>query len=148
MSQQDLSGVHLWLIMIKAFHSVAAYARLGLRDSGFGDSDFRVMEVLLHKGPTPVNAIGPRVFLTTGSISTAVDRLHRKGMVTRIVSPSDRRVHIVDLTAEGRALIAQVFEDHSKALEELASVLSPSERVHLIDSLKKLGKNAEERLLT
>jgi predicted transcriptional regulator len=42
-----------------------------------------VLEVLLHKGPLPVNTIGPVVDLTAGSISIAVDRLVEKGLVSR-----------------------------------------------------------------
>ena len=45
-----------------------------LRQAGF-----RVLEALLHKGPLPVNTIGPKVHLTPGSISVAVDRLLEKG---------------------------------------------------------------------
>lgn len=36
-----------------------------------------VLEALLHKGPLPVNALGEKVLLTSGSITTAVDRLER-----------------------------------------------------------------------
>ena len=49
---QDTSGVHVWLVLLKAFHAVAAHAResLNLSRTGLGDSDFRVLELLLHKG--------------------------------------------------------------------------------------------------
>jgi MarR family 2-MHQ and catechol resistance regulon transcriptional repressor len=139
---QNLSGVHLWLIFLKAFHSVMAYAEPRLRENGLGDSDFRVLELLLHKGAMPVNAIGPKVFLTPGSISTAVDRLHERGFVSRVDSAEDRRVRMVDLTANGRKLISCVFNAHAAHLEDLVSVLTPSERVQLAKSLKKLGKKA------
>ena len=46
-------GVQLWLVLMKAFHSISAYAMHTLRDSGLSDSDFRVLEALLHKGPLP-----------------------------------------------------------------------------------------------
>jgi len=92
----------------------------------------------------PVNAIGPKVFLTPGSISTAVDRLHKKGLVSRTGSATDRRVHIVDLTTKGRALINRVFSAHAKHLEELARVLTPSERLQLVEALRKLGKHAAD----
>jgi MarR family 2-MHQ and catechol resistance regulon transcriptional repressor len=77
MSARPPSGVHLWLILLKAFDALlgASSARRS-RSNGQGDSDFRVLEALLHKGPMQVNAIGPKVFLTPGSLSTAVDRLH------------------------------------------------------------------------
>src|SRR5712692_1420329 len=111
---------------MKAFHALlGASSARRLRDSGLGGSDFRVSEALLHKGPLPVNAIGPKVFLTLGSISTAVNRLHEKRLVSRIGCETDRRVQIVDLTAKGRSLINRIFSTHAKHLEELASVLTP-----------------------
>jgi MarR family 2-MHQ and catechol resistance regulon transcriptional repressor len=140
---ETVTGVHVWLILMKAFHSMMAATADDFTGSGLGDSDFRVLEVLLHKGPMPVNVIGPKVFLTPGSISTAVDRLHRKGLVSRTGSLTDRRVHVVDLTKPGRILIRKVFNAHAAHLEQLASVLSPRERVHLTKALRKLGKHAE-----
>jgi MarR family 2-MHQ and catechol resistance regulon transcriptional repressor len=139
-------GVHLWLVLMKAYQSISAYAMHTLRDSGLGDSDFRVLEVLLHKGPLPVNVLGPKVFLTPGSISVAVDRLHSRGLVTRNESDSDRRVRIVDLTAKGRVLIEQVFAAHAGEIEALMQVLDPEERRKVTKALKKIGKQAMERL--
>ena len=59
---EDTSGVHVWLVLGKAFRALAAHAEesLNLSRTGLGDSDFRVLEVLLHKGPLPVNTIGPK----------------------------------------------------------------------------------------
>jgi MarR family 2-MHQ and catechol resistance regulon transcriptional repressor len=90
----------------------------------------------------PVNTIGPKVDLTPGSISVAVDRLFQKGLVTRIDSETDRRVRVVDLTPEGRKLIKRIFNAHAEQLEKLAQVLSASERAQLVELLKKLGKHA------
>ncbi|AEU34429.1 transcriptional regulator, MarR family [Granulicella mallensis MP5ACTX8] len=139
-------GVHLWLVLMKAFQSISAYAMHTLRDSGLGDSDFRVLEALLHKGPLPVNVLGPKVFLTPGSISVAVDRLHSRGLVTRIESESDRRVRIVDLTPKGRTLIQQVFAAHTREIDALMQVLDPEDRRKMTKALKKIGKHAAERL--
>src|ERR1700716_1321957 len=102
---QDTSGVHVWLVLVKAFQALAAHAEesLNLSQTGLGDSDFRVLEALLHKGPLPVNTIGPKVWLTPGSISVAVDRLVKKGLVSRKDQAGDRRVRQVELTAKGRA---------------------------------------------
>ena len=138
----DVSGVHIWLIVMKAYQSMAVYASRRFQGSGLGDSDFRVLEVLLHKGPLPVNTIGPKVFLTPGSISTAVDRLHERGLVSRTESETDRRVRVVDLTPEGRALIKQIFNAHAKDMEKLAEALTRAERLQLLKVLKKLGKQA------
>jgi MarR family 2-MHQ and catechol resistance regulon transcriptional repressor len=138
---QDTSGVHVWLVLTKAFHALAARAQesLDVRRTGLGDSDFRVLEVLLHKGPLPVNTIGPKVWLTPGSISVAVDRLEKRALVKR-KNTDDRRVRLVELTAKGRALITKTFREHAAAMEDAAQVLSKEERLILLQLLKKLGK--------
>ena len=140
----DTRGVHIWLVMMKAFHAVNGYAARSFQSHGLGDSDFRVLEALLHKGPLPVNRIGPKVFLTPGSISIAVDRLYERGLVTRMESRTDRRVRVVDLTQKGRDLIATIFSVHAEDMEKLAQILKPTERVQLVNALKSLGKHAEE----
>src|ERR1700730_1900960 len=108
-AMHDTSGVHVWLVLIKTFHALAAVAKqsLAARRTGLGVSDFAVLEVLLHKGPLPVNTIGPKVWLTPGSISVAVDRLERKGLVTR-KNTDARRVRLVVLTAKGRANMTNI----------------------------------------
>ncbi len=139
---QDVSGVHLYLILMKAYRAVTERALTSIRHSELGESDFRVLEVLLHKGAMPVNTIGPKVFLTPGSISVAVDRLFEKGLVTRMDGEQDRRVRMVDLAPAGRKLIQRVFDDHAVELESIASALTKAERTQLARILKKLGKHA------
>jgi MarR family 2-MHQ and catechol resistance regulon transcriptional repressor len=140
---QDSSGVHVWLVLAKAFHALAVHAEksLKLSEAGLGDSDFRVLEALLSKGPLPVNTIGPKVWLTPGSISVAIDRLEKKKLVKRRTT-DDRRVRLVELTAKGRALVAKTFERHAAAMEK-SNTLSREERLTLLLLLKKLGKNGE-----
>jgi MarR family 2-MHQ and catechol resistance regulon transcriptional repressor len=141
---EDSSGVHLWLILMKAFQALVPHAARSIKRTELGDSDFRVLEALLHKGPLPVNTVGPKVWLTPGSISVAVDRLVRKGLVARKDHTDDRRVRQVELTAKGRALITGGFREHAAAMETAASVLSKNERLTLLRLLKKLGKHAAE----
>src|SRR6202047_4669621 len=142
---QDTSGVHVWLVLAKAFRALMARSveSLELSRAGLGDSDFRVLEVLLHKGPLPVNTIGPKVWLTPGSISVAVDRLEKTALVKR-TNTDDRRVRLVELTAKGRALITKTFREHAAAMEEAAGVLSKEERRMLLRLLKKLGKGGKD----
>src|ERR1700733_4152264 len=104
---------HVWLVMMKAMRALTRYAAADIEAIGLGLSDFAVLEVLLHKGPLPVNTIGPIVNLTPGSISIAVDRLVRKGLVSRAECTDDRRVRIVTLTSRGRELIVPAFRKHA-----------------------------------
>ena len=142
--RQDSTGVHVWLVLMKAFQALIPHAAESIERTELGDSDFRVLEALLHKGPLPVNTIGPKVWLTPGSISVAVDRLVKKGLVSRNDHASDRRVRQVELTAKGRALITRGFQEHATAMETAVSVLSKKERLTLLRLLRKLGKHAAE----
>src|SRR6267378_952080 len=102
---QSLRSAHLWLVLWKAFDALQPHALDNIHSLGLGLSDFGVLEVLLHKGPLPVNALGQKIRLTSGSISIAIDRLEEKGLVERKDDPEDRRARIVHLTAQGRKLI-------------------------------------------
>src|SRR3984885_12337166 len=133
---------HVWLVMLKAMRALTRYAAAGIEGTGLGDSDFRVLEVLLHKGPLPVNTIGPIVNLPPGSISTAVDRLVAKGLVSRVESTEDRRVRIVALTPRGKDLIVPAFRKHSGQMRRVFSELSTEELHGLEAALKKIGKRA------
>ena len=133
---------HVWLVMMKAMRALTRYAASGIEETGLGLSDFGVLEALLHKGPLPVNTIGPIVDLTPGSISTAVDRLFAKGLVSRVESAEDRRVRIVALTPRGKALIDSAFRKHSRQMRKAFAELSPEELRGLEAALKKVGKRA------
>ena len=133
---------HVWIVMMKAMRALTRYAAAGIAETGLGLSDFGVLELLLHKGPLPVNALGPLVDLTPGSISIAVDRLVAKGLVSRVESAEDRRVRIVSLTAQGKDLIVAAFRKHSGQMKRVFSELSAEELRSLEASLKKVGKRA------
>ena len=133
---------HVWLVMMKAMRALTRYAAADIEETGLGLSDFGVLELLLHKGPLPVNTIGPIVDLTPGSISVAVDRLFAKGLVTRVESTEDRRVRIVALTPRGKDLIVSAFRKHSGQMKRVFSELSTKQLRSLEVMLKKVGKRA------
>ena len=142
MAQPIQDSNHVWLLMMKAMRALTRYAAGGIEETGLGLTDFAVLELLLHKGPLPVNTIGPIVDLTPGSISVAVDRLVAKGLVSRVESSEDRRVRIVALTSRGKDLIVSAFRKHSGQMKRVFSELSPEELRGLEVALKKVGKRA------
>lgn len=142
----DVSGAHLWLVLMKAYRTLSQVDARSIAASGLGISDFAVLEVLLHKGPLPVNAIGRHVMLTSGSITTAIDRLENKQLVRRKANPADRRVTYVALTKAGSTLIRRIFKVHAERLETLFEPLSMTERSSLGTLLKKIGKHGESLL--
>jgi MarR family 2-MHQ and catechol resistance regulon transcriptional repressor len=137
------SGVHVFLVLWKASRAAQAYAENSILELEMCGSDFAVLEALLHKGPLPVNEIGKKVLLTSGSITVAVDRLEKKRLVERRAHGTDRRARIVHLTKTGRKVITRVYADHAADMERLASAsLTREERKTLISLLKKIGYEA------
>ncbi len=137
------SGVHVFLVLWKAARAAEGYAEKSIAELEMCGSDFAVLEAVLHKGPLPVNEIGKKVLLTSGSITVAVDRLETKALVERRAHGTDRRARIVHLTNAGRKLIGRVYADHAADMERLASgSLTRAERKTLIRLLKKIGYEA------
>ncbi|MFP4157080.1 MAG: MarR family winged helix-turn-helix transcriptional regulator [Opitutales bacterium] len=138
------SGTHLFLLFWKASHAVMRYDQQSISGAGFSSlTDFAVLEVLLHKGSLPVNAIGEKVLLTSGSITTAVDRLEKKELVQREKSELDRRIVLVHLTERGRGLITRAFNEQAENLDRLFSVFDEEERAQFAKLSRKLGEHAE-----
>src|SRR6266704_760646 len=141
----DVSGTHLGRVLMKAHRALGRLATQRIESFEVCLSEFAIMELLLHKGPQPVNEIGRRIELTSGAITTAVDRLESRGLVTREAHPSDRRARIVRLTVTGEAQAAKIFAGHKAAMDLAASGLSKTERATLIELLKKFGTSAVAR---
>src|ERR1700754_4516547 len=139
----DLSGIHLWLVLWKASRAVEEQAQRSIARFGMVMSDFGVLEALLHRGPLNPKQLGAKVLLTSGSVTAAVDRLAARGLVRREEDAQDRRACIVQLTAAGRRLIERAFAQHRTEMEEPLEGFSIDERKVLLPLLRRLGRTAE-----
>jgi MarR family transcriptional regulator, 2-MHQ and catechol-resistance regulon repressor len=137
------SGPHIRLILARAANAIEKVDRASIDNTGLNLSDFSILEALLHKGPLPVNTIGKKVLLTSGSMTTAANRLMDKDLIKRSQDPSDGRLFHLDLTLSGRQLIKQAYKKHSRNLEKVAEVLTIKERTQIVKLLKKIGRHAQ-----
>jgi MarR family transcriptional regulator, 2-MHQ and catechol-resistance regulon repressor len=136
-------GVHLWLLLWKAARTQEAHARRSVEATGLCLSDFGALEALLHKGPLPVNTLGRKILISSGSMTAAVDRLEAQRLVERRSSAEDRRARIAHLTPKGEALIGRLFAEHARDMEQAFAALSGPEKTTLAALLRKLGPSAE-----
>jgi MarR family 2-MHQ and catechol resistance regulon transcriptional repressor len=139
-------GIHTWLVLMKAHRTLMRHAERSIQALDMCLSDFAILEALLHKGPQSVRDLGRRIDLTSGSMTTAIDRLEERRLVTRADHATDRRAWVIHLTPAGRALISKVFAGHEHAMDRAMRGLSKAERATLTDLLKRLGTTAEEQL--
>ena len=141
-----ITAPRLWLVVAKSYRALSLLAEQSIANTGLCLTDFAALEALLHKGPLTISQIQEKVRLASGSMTAAVDRLEKLGLVVRKSSPSDRRARVVELTPRGKRLATSCFERHAKDLEALMSALSEKEKEQLYRSLKKLGLLAAKKL--
>ncbi len=140
---EGTTGPKLWTVLARAYRSMAEVLEASVAEEGMCLSDFAVLEVLLHKGSLAISTIGEKVLLTNASMTSAVDRLEKRGLVRRVNSGEDRRVRLVELTACGRKLITDVFGRHEQEIERMMCGLNSSQRDQMRRGLKTIGMAAK-----
>jgi MarR family 2-MHQ and catechol resistance regulon transcriptional repressor len=135
----EIAAPRIWVVLAKSYKAMASFVERQVAGQGLGLSDFMVLEVLLHKGPLTISAIGEKVLLANASMTSAIDRLEDKGYVVRKTSEQDRRIRRIELTTEGKSFISRIYRRHEAAIESLMSGLGSEERAALHSSLKKIG---------
>ena len=143
---EKITAPRLWTVMTRSHRAVQRLAEASIARTDLCLTDFAALEALLHKGPLTITELQNKVLLASGSMTAAVDRLEKRGLLVRKASPSDRRARVLELTREGRRLADTCFERHASDLEALMSVLSSKEKTALYSSLKKIGLRAAQML--
>jgi MarR family 2-MHQ and catechol resistance regulon transcriptional repressor len=139
MSKSEMEAPRLWLVLARCYRALSQVAEQSIADAGLGLTDFAALEALLHKGPLTITEIQSKVGLASGSMTAAVDRLERKGLLKRSLVAGDRRARALELTPQGRRVIEKAFRRHAAELESAMAVLSQTEKRNLHALLKKLG---------
>jgi MarR family transcriptional regulator, 2-MHQ and catechol-resistance regulon repressor len=137
--KSHMEAPRLWLVLARCHRALSQIAERSIVDAGLCLTDFAALEALLHKGPLTITEIQSKVGLASGSMTAAVDRLERKGLLKRNPVAGDRRARVLDLTPQGRRVIEKAFRRHAAELESAMAVLSQTEKRNLHALLKKLG---------
>jgi len=134
-----VEAARLWLVLARCHRALSQIAGRSIEEAGLGLTDFAALEALLRKGPLTITEIQGKVLLASGSMTAAVDRLEKKGLIKRGSAPNDRRAKVLHLTPEGKRVVETAFSRHAAELESGMAVLNLSEKRQLYALLKKLG---------
>ncbi|MDR7076487.1 MarR family 2-MHQ and catechol resistance regulon transcriptional repressor [Neobacillus niacini] len=132
-------SLKLFIVLSRAFKAINEHVNKVIQASGLNPTEFAVLELLYHKGDQPMQQIGGKILLASGSITYVVDKLEQKGMLVRIACPNDRRVTHARITDKGKEFIQEIFPEHAQQIHALMSSLTDSEKQEAIELLKKLG---------
>jgi len=136
-------ALKLFVVLARSTNSVMEHAHDDIRRHDLTPSEFAVLEMLHHRGPTPLGEVAARVLLKTGSLTHVVDQLVKKGLVVRVPCDRDRRVLYADLTREGKEKIAAIFPAHAERIRWAMSGLTADEQEQAIALLRRLGHSAK-----
>lgn len=137
-------SLKLYIVLSRAHKAINETTNQFFQENGLNPTEFAVLELLYHKGRQPLQQIGNKILLASGSITYVVDKLEKRGYLLRVSCPSDRRVTYAEITEEGKAFMAEVFPKHEQHLHELVSVLTNEEKDIAIKLLKKLGLSIKD----
>jgi len=137
-------SLKLFVVLSKAYKHITDQAVKDMKRYNLSPAEFTALEVLYHKGKMPLQLIGEKILVTSGSVTYNIDKLEKKGLLKRVPCENDRRVTYAEMTEEGRELFDRIFPQHSAMIHSLMGGLSTAEKEAAIDLIKKLGKGAME----
>lgn len=143
MEQHELS-LKLFVVLSKAYKVIMERAVKDMKRNGLSATEFSVLELLYHKGKMPLQPIGDKILITSGSITYTVDKLEQKGYLKRVDDLADRRVTYAEITVSGKELFDQIFPGHAEIVDSLMDGLTIDEKKVAITLLKKLGHNVQK----
>jgi MarR family 2-MHQ and catechol resistance regulon transcriptional repressor len=126
----------------RALKAITTPLRANLEQQGLLPTEFGVLEALYHRGPLTLGEIAAHILVTGASTTYTVKKLEERGLIRRQQSAEDQRVVIGELTAGGRALIAEVYPAHAEELRRLMRGLSRKDKVQATRMLVALGRAA------
>jgi MarR family 2-MHQ and catechol resistance regulon transcriptional repressor len=132
-------SLKLFIVLSRAYKAINEHVNKMIQANGLNPTEFAVLELLYHKGDVPLQQIGGKILLASGSITYVVDKLEQKGLLKRVACPNDRRVTYAQISETGKQFIEKIFPDHAKRIDEIMSSLDENEKEEAIRLLKKLG---------
>jgi DNA-binding MarR family transcriptional regulator len=111
---------------------------------GLNRTDMRCLDVIQREGPVPAGRLADETGLTTGAITTVLDRLERAGFARRTRDPADRRRVLVELAPEAQGGAGDYYGEHMSHGERLFRRYS-EEQLGLLLEFTREGRELNER---
>jgi MarR family 2-MHQ and catechol resistance regulon transcriptional repressor len=141
-SNSNEQALNTYVKLMRAADTVTSMAHRHLKDDKLSISQFAALELLYHTGPQHQSDIARKILKSCGNITTVIDNLEKRGLVTRQRRTCDRRYITVSLTEGGHSLITRVFPRHAEEVGKAMSCLGKTELEALGNLCRCLGKSA------
>jgi MarR family transcriptional regulator, 2-MHQ and catechol-resistance regulon repressor len=142
--EKNDQSLKLFIVLSRAYRAINEHVNKRIQRYGLNPTEFAVLELLFHKGDQPLQQIGGKILLASGSMTYVIDKLEKKDYIRRVACAEDRRVTFAQITENGKKLIEQVFPTHQNEIDQIMSVLSNEEKDMAIELLKKIGLSVKQ----
>jgi DNA-binding MarR family transcriptional regulator len=137
----DATSLHVVGRLLRAAAEINRVREDALRQFGLTVGDFDVLATLRRvSGPAGLNAkhLSRSALITSGAMTTRLDRLERAGLVERRPDPDDRRGVLVRLTSRGQQSAGDAVRAVLSAHDDYLRGLPDRDRDKLVAALRKL----------
>lgn len=118
------------------------------RALGIGRTDLRAMEIISRAGPVSATGLAQELRLTSGAVTTLIDRLVGAGLAVRKADPHDRRKVSLELTSRGRSREARLFGPLGQGVGAALHHYSSPELGLILGFLETVTEVTEQHRLT
>lgn len=139
MTKDTEQALKLFIVLSRASKVILEEAHKPSEKSGLNPTEFAVLELLHHKGKQPIQKIGQKILLRSGSMTYVVDKLEKRGLLERLFCEEDKRITYMSITPAGVELMTSIFPEHAENIKSIMSALSAEEQQQAIGLLRKLG---------
>ncbi len=124
--------------LVHAYQRFEDYSAAHVRSLGLTPAQFDVISNLGNTPGLPLNKLAEITLITKGTLTGIIDRLEKKKLVRREISPVDRRSFIAVLTPAGVAVFHETFPAHIAHLKQCFDLLNDGDMARARRSLQKL----------
>ncbi|WP_342509082.1 MarR family transcriptional regulator [Sporosarcina sp. FSL K6-2383] len=144
MTTNTEQALKLFIVLTRASKVILEEANITSNKYGLNPTEFAVLELLYHKGKQPIQKIGQKILLRSGSMTYVVDKLEQRGLLERVFCKEDKRITYMSITSKGMELMTSIFPEHAEHIESIMSALTVEEQGLAIDLIRKLGLSVKD----
>ncbi len=125
-------------IIVEFYEKLSSWEESVVKDSGLTTSQIHTIGIVGHADSIKMKDLAGKIGVTTGTLTVAVDRLEKKGLLMRRPHKKDRRSYMIELTPDGKKYFAEHHNFHIRMTEEIVSCLSEQEQKAFATIMEKM----------
>jgi len=138
-SKKEIQALNAYIKLIRSAESMNSKINLLLADFGFTESQFGVLDALMHLGPLKQKELGKKILKSGGNITMVINNLEKQELVNRKRGEKDKRHFMIHLTKRGRKRFVEVLPQVVILINKHFEILDSAEQKELERLSKIIG---------